>query len=172
MVGFDKKEKEEFGVRHAKPGQWYQYGQYGQADDLGRFLRIDEMHAYFDETIAEVHRADGMECITRKGEIAVNLQAITDFFPSNQEEIQLWLGYRNWHRQYLNEFVAINIPQMEPTVGKVVKAYRSAFHLKPFISGISTRELIENKEKIVIFNTPASIETITKEQLERFIAHI
>jgi hypothetical protein len=172
MAGFDRKNKEEFGVRNAKSGEWYQYGQYGQADELGRFLRIDEMHAYFDETIADVHRPDGMECIIRKGEIAVNLQSITDFFPSNHEETKLLIAYRNWHRQYLDEFVAIQTPQMEPMVGKVVKAYRSAFHLKPHVSGISTRQLIDNKEKIIIFNTPVTIETITKEQLDKFIGHI
>lgn len=172
MVGFDKKDKESFGVREAKPGEWYQFDHYNHAGDFGRFLKIDDLFAYFDEAISEIQNETGAENVIKQGEIAVNLQSITNFFPANLQEVELSLANLNWHRQYLDQWVAVTSPHMPPAIGKACKVYRNAFHLKPYISEIGTRQMLEDKEKVVIFAPPTTIEVITKEQLERFIGHI
>jgi hypothetical protein len=169
MTGFGKSQKEEFGVRTAKPGSWYNYGIYGGSKSFGRFLKLDDLFAYFNKGLNERIDDTGAQWILTEGEIAVPLQSLTSFFPASEEDAANYIKVRNWHRQYLNEWVLIKLHSMEPIVGRAKQVFEGSIHLLPYISGYKRERVEEGLEKIVVFSSPFTIERLTEQGVDEFV---
>ncbi len=169
MTGFGKSQKEEFGVRTAKPGLWYNYGTYGGSRFFGRFAKLDDLFIYFNKGPCEHIDETGSQWILTDGEIAVPLQSLTSFFPTSEENTKNYINARNWHRQYLNEWVLIKQQSMDPIVGKAKQVFESSLHLLPYISGYKRESVEKGLEKIIVFSSPFTIERLTSEDVDNFI---
>lgn len=168
MVGFGTSKDDEFGVKNAQPGEWYSYGLYDGSYRHGRFAKFDDL-VYFNQGIAEVHNETGSEWVLKEGEIAVPPQSLTTFYRSGIDEVKHVLAIRNWYRQYLGEWVAIEHPRMI-AVGKATKVFQTAFHLKPYVAAFGERRLVEDgKEKVAFFSNPLNIEILTEVAVKEYL---
>jgi len=171
MVGFGNAEKESFGVRNAKPGEWYSYGMYSQGHTYGKFAKLDDPFVYFSEGPVDLCDETGSFTAFRKGEIAVPLQSLTTFFPATEEAAKHYLNIRNWYRAYLGELIAITHANMEPAIGKARQVFGGSFHLLPYVSSFNgTKQIVESgKDKVVSFATPGTIEVISQKALDDYL---